>query len=60
MLGAPDAHPADDVCPRRVSPPGLVDPYPDGKILDKGCGGRLADGTFGGAVLLDVVLKAPR
>lgn len=60
VLGAPDAHPADDVCPRRVSPPGLVDPYPDGKILDKGCGGRLADGTFGGAVLLDVVLKAPR
>ena len=60
VLGAPDSHPADDVCPRRVAPPGVVDPYPDGKILDKGCGGRLADGTFGAAVLLDAVVKPPR
>jgi hypothetical protein len=56
-LGATDAHRADDVCPRRVPPPGVVDPYPNGKILDKGCGARLADGTFGGPVLLDAVLR---
>jgi len=59
-LGGVDGHAQDDVCPRRVAPPGVVDPNPDGKILDKGCGARLADGTFGGPVLLDVVLKPPR
>lgn len=56
-LGAPDGHTIDDVCPRRVTPPGVLDPYPDGKILDKGCGARLADGTFGGPVLLDAIVK---
>ncbi|MBY0276863.1 hypothetical protein K2Z84_16110, partial [Candidatus Binatia bacterium] len=56
-LGAPDGHAVDDVCPRRVGPPGVPDPYPDGRILDKGCGARLADGTFGGPVLLDAIVK---
>lgn len=59
-LGGVDGHAQDDVCPRRVTPPGVIDPNPDGKILDRGCGARLADGTFGGPVLLDAVLKAPR
>lgn len=59
-LGSPDDHPADDVCPRRVTAPGEVDPNPDGRILDKGCGGKLPDRTFGGPVLVDVVVKPPR
>jgi len=56
-LAGVDGYAQDDVCPRRVSPPGVPVPNLDGSILDKGCGARLADGTFGGPVLLDVVLK---
>jgi hypothetical protein len=37
--------------------PGGYDPYPDGKIKDKGCGGKNPDGTLGGDVLTDVVMK---
>ena len=54
-LGGPDAHPADDECPRMVTAPGVLDPYPAKPVLDKGCGERKADKTFGGAVLVDVV-----
>ena len=53
-LGSADAHPDDDGCPRSVAPPGVIDPYPDGKILDKGCGTREPDGTLGGAIVIDV------
>ena len=53
--GITDAHPADDVCPRTVSPPYAVDPFPDGSIRDKGCGARRPDGTFGNDILLDIV-----
>jgi hypothetical protein len=53
-LGATDAHPEDDECPRSVTPPGAMDPYPDGRIVDKGCGRRKPDGTFGAAILIDV------
>jgi hypothetical protein len=52
-LGAGDAHPTDDVCPRQVAPPGARDPFPDGKILDRGCGGKKQDRTKGAPVLLD-------
>lgn len=31
--------------------------YPDGTILDKGCGTKRADKTFGDPVLVDVVVK---
>jgi len=55
-LGSADAHPDDDVCPRLVTPPGVIDPFPDGRILDKGCGARRPDGTFGDPVLIDVVI----
>ena len=47
-------HPEDDVCPRTVPTGGVVDTYPDGKIVDKGCGAKLPDKTFGGPVLVDV------
>jgi hypothetical protein len=57
---ASDGHPVDDVCPRQVPPPGVVDPHPDGSILDKGCGAKLANKTFGGPVLVDAVRKTPR
>jgi hypothetical protein len=57
VLGGADAFPADDACPRTVAPPGVVVPYPDGRIVDKGCGARKADKTFGGPVLVDVVDK---
>lgn len=53
-LGGIDAHGADDSCPR--DPLG-VDSYPDGTILDKGCGEKKADKTLGGSVLIDVVTK---
>jgi hypothetical protein len=59
-IGGVDGHAQDDVCPRRVTPPGVPDPNPDGRIVDKGCGTRLPDRTFGGPVLIDVVLKPPR
>lgn len=35
VLGGADAHPADDVCPRAALG---VDPNPDGKVKDAGCG----------------------
>ncbi len=53
-LGGTDAHAADDVCPRRALDP-LVDPFPDGKIKDKGCGAKDKQG-LGAPVLIDVVL----
>jgi hypothetical protein len=51
-----DSHSADDVCPR--DPQG-IDPYPNGKILDKGCGSRKPDPphTLGGPVLTDVIVS---
>lgn len=56
-LGGGDGHPDDDVCPRQVTPPGVADPNPDGKILDKGCGAKRSDRTFGDPVELDVQRK---
>jgi hypothetical protein len=55
--GMPDAHPEDDDCPRSVTPPFEIDPYPDGKIKDKGCGAKKGNGTFGADVITDVVVK---
>lgn len=54
-LGSPDLHPDDDVCPR--GPLAGPDPYPDGKIVDRGCGARNPDGTLGGDILIDVIVK---
>jgi hypothetical protein len=51
-IGGDDAHPLDDICPREVSPP-ILDPYPNGKIKEKGCGGKGANG-LGGPVLVDL------
>ncbi|TMA79744.1 MAG: Ig-like domain repeat protein [Deltaproteobacteria bacterium] len=56
-LGSGDAHPADNGCPRTVSPPGEIDPFPNGKILDKGCGAKKPDKTLGLPLLLDVLVK---
>jgi hypothetical protein len=58
--GGGDAHVDDDVCPRQVTPPSVVDPFPDGTIADKGCGAKRPDKTFGDPVLTDVVDKTPR
>ncbi len=58
--GGADAHVDDDVCPRQVAPPSIVDPFPDGTIRDKGCGTKRPDKTFGGPVLTDVLVKSPR
>jgi YVTN family beta-propeller protein len=55
--GEEDDHRFDDACPRDVAPPGITDPFPDGNIKDKGCGTRKADGTFGGEIVLDVVVS---
>jgi hypothetical protein len=56
-LGSGDAHPDDDICPRTVPPGGIVDQFPNGKIIDKGCGVKKRDKTFGAPVLIDVVGK---
>ncbi len=50
LLGE-DAHPADDVCPRLATG---VDAFPNGKMKDKGCGGK---GGAGAPVRIDVVVK---
>jgi hypothetical protein len=55
--GNPDTHTADDVCPRSVAPPFALDPNPNGKIKDKGCGTKKTDKTFGAPVVIDVVVK---
>jgi hypothetical protein len=53
--GSADSHTFDDTCPRTVTPPYLIDPYPDGTIKDKGCGKIKTDGTYGGDVVTDIV-----
>jgi hypothetical protein len=56
-LGSGDAHPADDVCPRTVPVGGVIDQFPNGKIVDKGCGAKKPDKTLGGPQLVDVERK---
>jgi hypothetical protein len=55
--GFPDTHTADDACPRSVTPPFTLDPNPDGKIKDKGCGDRKDDGTLGADETTDVIVN---
>jgi hypothetical protein len=55
-LGGTDAHALDDTCPRTISPP-VKDPFPDGKIVEKGCGASKPGGGIGGPILIDVVVK---
>jgi len=55
--GEPDTHPVDDVCPRSVTPPFVIDPNPDGTIQDRGCGKLKPDRTFGAPVTTDVIVK---
>jgi hypothetical protein len=55
--GNADTHPADDACPRSVTPPAEIDPNPNGKIKDKGCGAKKPDKTFGAPVVVDVTVK---
>ncbi|MGH9888778.1 MAG: hypothetical protein ACREBE_24815, partial [bacterium] len=52
----PDTHALDDVCPHPALPGG-VDPNPDGKLKDYGCGGKIAKKNFGAPVVLDVKQK---
>jgi myo-inositol-hexaphosphate 3-phosphohydrolase len=52
-----DDHPEDNACPRSVSPPFEIDPFPNGRIRDKGCGARKADRTRGGPLETDVSRK---
>jgi hypothetical protein len=40
-----------------VASGGLTDPFPDGKLIDKGCGAKKSDKTLGGPVLTDVSSK---
>lgn len=56
--GEPDAHPADDKCPRiAVTPPYAIDPYPNGRLREKGCGAKRLDGTLGASVVVDVIAQ---
>ena len=45
------------MCPRSVTPPYEVEPYPDETIKEKGCGTRKPDGTYGNDILTDVVVR---
>jgi beta-propeller repeat-containing protein len=50
-----DVDTVDDVCPRSVTPPFIVDPNPDGTIKDPGCGAVKPDKTFGADVVTNIV-----
>ncbi len=54
-LGSPDVHVDDDVCPR--GPLVAPDPFPDGTIVDRGCGKRFPGGELGAPILIDAVSK---
>ena len=54
--GIADTHPECDICPRAPLDGG-VDPNPNGRIRDRGCGGRVGFGVFGNDVLTDVVVR---
>jgi uncharacterized repeat protein (TIGR01451 family) len=54
--GLPDNHTPDDMCPHNALPGG-IDPFPNGKIKDNGCGSKKPDGTLGADVVTDVVVK---
>ena len=54
-LGGGDAHSADDVCPRAGGAARRVlDAFPDGKIVDRGCGAKRPDRTRGRSLVVDV------
>lgn len=55
--GEADSDTIDDVCPRTIAPPFRLDPNPNGKLKDRGCGAKKPDKTFGADVLTDVVDK---
>jgi len=55
--GQADVDPGDDMCPRSVIPPYVIDPYPDGTIKDKGCGAKKPDGTYGADIVTEVIRK---
>jgi hypothetical protein len=55
--GNADTHAFDDTCPRTVTPPYVIDPYPDGTIKDMGCGAKKKDGTYGDDVATDIVVS---
>ncbi len=52
--GAIDTHPDCDVCPR--APLG-IDPNPNGRIRDRGCGAPIGRGLFGNDVLTDIFVR---
>lgn len=54
--GVTDTHPECDVCPR-LPLEGGVDPNPNGRIRDRGCGAPRGDGTFGNDIITDVFIR---
>jgi hypothetical protein len=50
-----DVHTGNNVCPRSVTPPFIIDPSPDGTIVDRGCGAVKPDKTFGADVVTNIV-----
>lgn len=55
LSGYADIDEEDDVCPRSVTPPYVIDNYPDRKIKDRGCGMKKPDKTFGADVVTDLI-----
>jgi hypothetical protein len=49
--GKRDTYPLDNTCPRSALG---VTPNPNGKLVDKGCGGKRIDKTLGAEVLTDI------
>ena len=57
--GMPDMDPTDDNCPRTIAPPFRIDPNPNGRRRDRGCGRRKPDRTFGADILTDIFDTRP-
>jgi hypothetical protein len=55
VLGVLDANQENDACPRSVNPPFKREPLPDGKVMDKGCGIKKTNKTFGDLVTTNVI-----
>ena len=43
-----------------VPPPFVIDPFPDGTLIDPGCGIQKGDGTFGDPVTTDIYTRSRR
>lgn len=55
--GIPNTYTDDATCPHSEPLGCVLDPNPDGSIRDCGCGTKQRGGTFGGAIVTELVIK---